>query len=202
VELSWKGISNAVRGLKQKWGSSRLKRDMWDKEYESGRWKHCEVTPRAYVYTFVEKYCRGGSILDLGCGSGNTGNEIDVAKFDEYTGIDISTVAVQKALARSEECGRAAKNRYFQGDVESYDPRRKFDVILFRESIYYISYARIRPTLDRYHGNLSDNDGVFIVNLSRSTTNKCEKILSLLEASYSILEKSAPDHDTYILVFR
>jgi len=202
VELSRKGIANTLRGLKQKWGSASVKRDMWNKEYEAGKWKHCEVTPRAHVYELVERYCRRGAILDLGCGSGNTGNEIDLTKYRDYVGVDISTVAVRRAIERSEECGRSSKNTYVQGDIESYSPDRKYDVILFRESIYYLALGTTQAALDRYRRYLADDNGVFIVNMSRLGSKHFGEIARLLEANYLCVEKSTPDHDTYVLVFR
>ena len=41
-----------------------------DKEYASGRWSHFDDTTGAWVYQFIHRYCRRGSILDLGCGAG------------------------------------------------------------------------------------------------------------------------------------
>lgn len=198
-----KKLSNIWRAVKQKWAPSGIKQDLWDREYESGRWKHCEVTPDAYIYRFVEQYCRNGSILDLGCGSGNTGNEIEINKYQDYTGVDISAVALRKAENRSQECGRAAKNSYIECDIESYAPNKKHDVILFRESIYYIPYSKITSTLDNYRRHLSEDSGVFIVNASASGSKSFLKILSLLETNYVIVEKyEPPDLDAYVLVFR
>ena len=71
-------IKNKLRGLTQRWGTSDMIQTLWDKEYASGKWDHCDSTPGDPVYGFVEKYCRNGSILDLGCGAGNTGNELAV----------------------------------------------------------------------------------------------------------------------------
>lgn len=198
-----KKLSNILRAVKQKWAPLRVKRDLWDKEYASGRWKHCELTPDAYVYRFVERYCAHGSILDLGCGSGNTGNEIDFDKYQDYTGVDISSVALSKAENRGQEGGRAAKNKYIEGNIESYIPINQHDVILFRESIYYIPFIKIKTTLDRYRRYLSDDRGVFIVNASKSGSKRFMSILALLEANYEIVEKyKPPGLDAYVLVFR
>ena len=59
-------IKNVLRGVKQRWGNSSAKRALWDQEYAGGRWDHCDHTPGASVYPFVEKYAANGSILDLG----------------------------------------------------------------------------------------------------------------------------------------
>jgi SAM-dependent methyltransferase len=157
-----KRIKNALRGAKQRWGTSRIKQRTWNEEFASGRWDGIERTPEDIVYPFVEKYCRGGSILDLGCGSGNTGCELNGNSYQEYIGVDISDVALEKARLRSAECQRAGKNRYVQGDIVAYMPDAKHNVILFRESIYYIPKRQIRSTLERYAQHLKP-DGVLII---------------------------------------
>ena len=116
--------------------------------------------------------------------------------------LSANTVAVHRAIERSEECGRSSKNTYVQGDIESYSPDQKYDVILFRESIYYLALGTTQAALDRYRRYLADDNGVFIVNMSRLGSKHFGEIARLLEANYLCVEKSTPDHDTYVLVFR
>jgi SAM-dependent methyltransferase len=54
-----------------------MKRRLWNREFANGRWNFIENTSGDLIYGYIEKYCRGGSILDLGCGSGNTDCELD-----------------------------------------------------------------------------------------------------------------------------
>ena len=44
--------------------------------------------------------------------------------------------------------GRAHKCRFLQGDVVSYEPSQKADVILFRDSIYYIKHRQLMTVLN------------------------------------------------------
>jgi 2-polyprenyl-6-hydroxyphenyl methylase/3-demethylubiquinone-9 3-methyltransferase len=175
---------------------------MWDSEYIGGRWDHCERTPGAQVYECVERHCRNGSILDLGCGSGNTGNELKTHCYSRYVGVDISDVAVRKAIERSARNGRAAKNHYLTGDIVSFVPSGNFDVILFRESIYYIPLVKLKWVLNRYRAVLGD-EGVLVVDVSSRGTKKGDKIRALIEANFGIVERlDAPESDEFILVFR
>jgi SAM-dependent methyltransferase len=195
-------ITNVLRSAKQRWGNFEIKHRLWDNEYAGGRWGHCEHTPGALVYRFVERHCMNGSILDLGCGSGNTGNELDVSRYHDYTGVDISGVAIKKATKRSEQNGRAKKNRYVQADIISCLPDRKHDVILFRESIYYVPDSKIKAMLDRYSHYLSER-GAFVVNVSKYGTRKGQVILNLIESNFNVLEKySPPGADEFVVVFR
>lgn len=181
-----------------------------DKEYASGRWNHCEDTVGAWVYQFVNRYCQRGSILDLGCGSGNTGNELDETSYHDYTGVDISEVAVRRAIERSLQNGRASKNQYIRSDIVSYVPRKKHDVILFRESIHMVPRAQMKQTLDGYTHFLTE-EGVFVVYLSRDSTEEVREIVGWIEANYCLAEKrwregpaldAARYHgDAFVLVF-
>ena len=76
--------------------------------------------------------------MDLGYGSGSTASELSATTYRAYTGVDISDVAIQKARRRTEENGRADRNRFVRPDVFSYVPSERFNLILFRDSIYYV----------------------------------------------------------------
>lgn len=182
-------IKNALRGATQRWGSARMKRQLWNREFANGRWDFLDNTSGDVIYGYVEKYCRNGSVLDLGCGSGNTGCELDSKKYGDYTGVDISTVAVAKATQRSAAAQRDKINRYFQSDIAAYHPSQQFDVILFRESIYYIPKVKIKSVLDHYAGFLKP-DGVFIIRWH--DREQGEMILELLGTDYELTEQPAP----------
>jgi SAM-dependent methyltransferase len=178
------------RGLKtrliKRWGGAAAKRLLWDQEFANGQWDYLESTPDDPIYGCLEKYARQGSILDLGCGSGNTGNELEWAKYGSYTGADVSSVAVDKAQARSRQNGRAAKNEYVCADIESYEPAKAYDVILFRESIFYIPVRKIRPTLDRYARHLKPG-GVFIVRMC--DREKYAAIVATIQTHYRVIDQ-------------
>lgn len=196
-------IKNTLRGLTGRWGPSSMKRKLWDTEYAAGKWTHCENTAGDPIYGYIQKYCGNGSILDLGCGSGNTSNELEFTSYQSYTGVDISDVAIQKAAQRSEGTGRGKKNRYFQSDILSYTPSERHDVILFRDSINSLPQLKMKSTLDRYLPYLSER-GVFIVRVSGDATRKYQEIAAEIEANYKLIEKySTPaSGGAFILVFR
>jgi len=187
---------NVLRGLKQSWGTSRIKRSLWNKEFAEGHWDFIENTADDIVYPYIEKYSRNGSILDLGCGSGNTGCELNSNSYREYTGVDISDVALRKASERSRTCGRAQKNHYVQHDIASYSPIRKYDVILFRESIYYIPRIRIKGMLERYARYL-EPEGVFIVRWHDSKVGS-----EIVDFPFRVIEKYSTAGGPCIVVFR
>ena len=194
-----KKVQNRIRGLKQKWGSSGAKRELWNKEFSEGRWNNIEDTSGDVIYSFVEKYTARGSILDLGCGSGNTGCELNPACYREYLGVDIADVAVEKAKERSKAIGRDEKNAYVQSDIETFMPAKKFDVILFRESIYYMPKSRIGPILDRYSNFLAPA-GVMIIRWHDK--QQADGLIPLVEVGRKMVEKHISETGPIVLVFR
>jgi SAM-dependent methyltransferase len=193
-------VRNKVRALLQAYGTRNVKMYLWDAEFSQGRWDCLDTTPGDCVYSYIEKAANGGSILDLGCGSGSTANELSANTYRDYTGVDISDVAIDRARKRTEENGRADKSRFFQADVSSYVPAQQFDVILFRDSIYYVARPNIRPMLERYSKYLKQS-GVFIVRMDGR--DKRGNIVDIIEGNFDILEKHMHEKpDAVVLVFR
>jgi SAM-dependent methyltransferase len=192
-------IQNRVRGLRQKWGSAEARRHLWNKEFANGRWATIEDTSGDLIYRFIEKYSAGGSLLDLGCGSGNTGCELPIAAYCDYLGVDISDVALRQAQDRAKNLQRDRNNSYARGDIESFIPPKKYDVILFRESIYYVPKPRINATLDRYAKFLTPR-GVMMVRVHDQKQG--EGIVDLLEKGRQIVEKHLPPPGPLIFVLR
>jgi len=192
---------NKVRGFFQRYGMRSIKRRMWNTEYFTGRWSCLDATPDDCVYRYIVKYANQGSILDLGCGAGNTGNELPEAAYQDLTGIDISDVAVEKAIERTQQFGRTSKNHYAQGDIVAYQPTQQFDVILFRESIYYVPFSKIKGMLERYSSFLG-NGGVFIVRLYEYT-GRYEEVPDIIEKNFHLVEKALfDDPRAAVIVFR
>jgi methylase of polypeptide subunit release factors len=178
-----------------------MKRALWNSEFKGGRWNCLDDTSGDCVYPYVEKYARNGSILDLGCGSGNTGMELDVGAYQQYVGVDISDAAIEQAKRRTEENRRSSKNSYFQSDILSYVPTQQYEVILFREVIYYIATTRVRSMLNEYSKFLKAH-GVFIVRIIE-TTGKVRPIVDIIESNFEIVEKYLPGQTTTaVIVFR
>jgi 2-polyprenyl-3-methyl-5-hydroxy-6-metoxy-1,4-benzoquinol methylase len=193
-------LQNVSRGILQRWGPTSTRRDLWNTEFANGRWDYIESTPNDFIYSFLTKYLRGGSLLDLGCGSGNTGAELEANSCSNYTGVDISDVAIEKAKVRAAQAGRAGQNRYFQADIVKYAPAANYDVILFRESLFYVPLARSKAMLHRYRKYLKPG-GVIIVRIC--DRHKYAAIIRTIENNFHVVEQHSPPGTTSILlVFR
>jgi SAM-dependent methyltransferase len=191
------------------YGPSNIKKLLWDKEFSGSKWNFIDNTAGDCIYPHLEKHAANGSILDLGCGPGNTANELDITAYRSYIGVDISEAALAKAAKRSEGNGRADKNLFVQSDFLKYQPTHQFDVIVFRESIYHVPLGQIRVILDKYSKYLSDR-GVFIVRLDvldgkKGQIKKRPKaMMEVIETEFDILEKQRypGEFGPTVMVFR
>lgn len=198
-----------VRGFLLSYGPSGVKKFIWDAEFSGRKWDFIDDTLGDCIYSYLEKFSNGGSILDLGCGPGNTANELAAGAYDRYVGVDISESALAKAVDRTREIGRADKNSFVNSDFLGYTPTQNFDVILFRESMYHVPFGQVIEILNRYSKYLKSN-GVFIVRLYAGDipTGKIKyrvtRKFDLIKREFEILESRGyeqPGTPT-VLVFR
>ena len=180
---------------------SKLKKFCWDKEHGSGKWDFIDDTQGDCVYLYLEKYSANGAILDLGCGPGNTANELATTAYRAYVGVDISSVTLRKARERSQKCNRADKNRFVNSDILSYQPTENFNVILFRESIYHVSIGKVKPLFQRLSSCLTEN-GVFIVRIKSADRYSLRQRLRILEDMLDVVESGDHHNRSTVFVFR
>jgi 2-polyprenyl-3-methyl-5-hydroxy-6-metoxy-1,4-benzoquinol methylase len=192
------------------YGPSSIKKRLWDKEFSSTKWDFINHTEGDCVYENLEKYANNGSVLDLGCGPGNTANEMAVNSYQKYVGVDISEEALAKARKRTEMEGRTAKNTFVQSDFVNYNPIEKFDVILFRESMYHVPMGKIKHTLDRLSAYLKEG-GVFVVRMYTADPDSGGKekprptaMIQIMETEFDVVEKRRYDGERHphVLVLR
>ena len=210
MNFTERSVNLVVAAIKS-YGPSRLKKYLWDKEFTGTKWDFIDNTAGDCVYETLEEYARNGSILDLGCGPGNTANEVAFNSYQHYVGVDISEAALEKGRKRTLESGRTSKNTFVQGDFVNYEPIQKFDVILFRESMYHVPMGKIKATLDRLSSYLKE-DGVFIVRMftgddwEGGKRNKPRPLamLTILETEFEVVGKRVYDRrgDPHVLVLR
>lgn len=192
-----------VLGIVKRHGPPKVKARLWDREFVSSKWDFIDDTSGDYVYPHLEKYAAAGNILDLGCGPGNTANELASTAYGKYIGVDISEAALRKAVKRTEASGRSGKNEFVQGDFLSYKPTLLFDVILFRESMYHVPVNKVKTILDYYSPYLKDT-GVFIVRMVASgAKGRPTAALHIMETEFDVIEKHQYGEDApTVIIFR
>jgi SAM-dependent methyltransferase len=191
------------------YGPSGIKKRLWDKEFSSTKWDFIDNTFGDCVYSHLEKHAQGGDILDLGCGPGNTANELSASAYRSYVGVDISEAALAKAVKRTAESGRLEKNSFVCSDFLGYRPTKAFDMILFRESMYHIPYGQVLEILEKYSKSLKKS-GVFVVRLYAGDhrpgkiKHRVKRKLDLIKREFDIVESRQYDTPGLptVLVFR
>ena len=194
-----------MRGFVSSYAPSSIKKLFWDREFSSGHWDFLDDTADDCVYQHLERYAKNGCILDLGCGPGNTANELADTAYASYVGVDISEAALRKARERTEVNGRSHKHTFVQGDFLGYQPAQKFDVILFRESLYHVPMGKIKTVLDRYSEYLCDR-GVLMVRMGTMLDGKPKRrplaMIGIIEKDFDVVEKNQYARGATVIVFR
>ena len=198
-----------ARGALLSYGPSSIKKRIWDREYSGAKWDFINYTASDCVYPYLEKYAHNGNILDLGCGPGNTANELAANVYQTYIGVDISEAALAKAVERSAESGRTGKNSFVNSDFLSFTPTQDFDIILFRESLYHVPYGQVLPILQKFSSHLKST-GVFIVRLYAGdhrpgvVKHRVTAKLDLIKREFNVVESRQFDLPCMpnVLVFR
>lgn len=196
-----------IRGVIKRYGPSTIKKRLWDQEFSGTHWDFIDNTVGDCVYPHIEKFLNHGSILDLGCGPGNTANELPEDSYTTYVGVDISEAALGKARRHTSRNGRAGKNSFVCSDFLSYRPTQTFDVILFRESMYHVPVNKVKTLLDYFSPFLREG-GVFIVRMNISGQNGQQKsrlaaAVQVMTDSFAVVEKAQyGEGGPTVIVFR
>jgi 2-polyprenyl-3-methyl-5-hydroxy-6-metoxy-1,4-benzoquinol methylase len=197
-----------TRGFLLSYGPTPIKKIFWDQEFSSGKWNFIDNTANDCVYRHLDRFAENKSVLDLGCGPGNTANEMALG-YQTYVGVDISEEALAKARRRSEANGRSDKNSFEQEDFLSYVPSQKFDVILFREAMYHVPLGKVKLVLDRFAKYLTA-EGVFIVRMhlqdtkSGKTKQRPMMMMEIIEKEFDVVENTRypAQSGSAVIVFR
>jgi SAM-dependent methyltransferase len=198
---------SVLRGLLKRYGPSKIKMVLWNQEFSGTHWDFIDNTLGDCVYPHLEKYSREGDILDLGCGPGNTANELPAYAYTNYVGIDISEAALVKARKRTEANGRTGKNTFACSDFLAYRPTQLFDVILFRESMYHVPLKKVKSTLDYFSPYLK-NGGVFIVRMNITDgkgglKSRLRSAVVIMQREFDVVENvQYGENGPTVLVFR
>jgi SAM-dependent methyltransferase len=155
----------------------------WNQEFKTDAWD--QETKGDPIYPVLQRY--PGSVLEIGCGSGRTPAEM---AFTTYTGVDFAKEAIAKAMARNPQ------HQFQVADMDGYLPTRKYDVILFRESIYY---ARSVPALLKRLEPYLEPGGVFIARICNRIRHR--DVIEEIRANRKIKIVITLETEGVILVF-
>ena len=168
-----------IHGLVTRYGPKWLRVMAFDEKYRSGDWDFSQDNSSELVELVADRV-HHGDILIMGCGSASFLAQLDPASYNSILGIDLSTEAVR--LARQHASSRV---RFEIADMTQFEWTQPYDVILFSESIYYVSASVREPLLVKLSKCLKA-DGCFIVTIAQP--NRYEAILTMIRENFDMLE--------------
>lgn len=141
-----------------------LREQTW-KSYESSAFDYArnveDLHPHKEAERFLSLIASGGSIIDIGCGSGR-----DVKKFSDrgfrVTGIDFSPSMIE--IAKS----NAPKATFQTLDIHSLNLEETFDAAWANASLLHIPKGHLPKVLGKIYSILNDN-GLFYIKMKQGT---------------------------------
>lgn len=139
----------------------------WNREYANGDWTYLKTSPseRARSALIIDvlyrTYGNGGTILDVGCGEGVLADYLHPDEHVLYTGIDISSTAIESAKNKSKSLTfkvTPAEDYHLEGTT-------RFSTIIFNEVLYYLNHIHIAW---KYAQNYLDPQGILITSVWRA----------------------------------
>ena len=110
------------------------------------------------LLTLLQRYEGVGPILDAGCGDGVLASRIRQMSTVRLVGVDYAHAAIEHARARA-----LANCEFICEDVRDFQPREKFSVIVFNESLYYLEdYVSLLQSVEPH---LDEQKGVFLISM-------------------------------------
>ncbi|MGC4029999.1 MAG: class I SAM-dependent methyltransferase [Steroidobacteraceae bacterium] len=121
------------------WFKRKLLRDrqaLWNHQYASGRWDclHAPVEDPRFdaTVTLLRRHAPAADVLEVGCGEALLQRRLSRQDYRSWFGIDVSDLAIASARLHA---GPGVE--YHTADMDSFEPPRSFDVLVFAESLYY-----------------------------------------------------------------
>lgn len=112
------------------------------------RYRHCRgwrLHRKEYVFKLIHE-CRPRTILDFGCGSGDSSTELAALGY-EVTGIDVSPELIALAEERAQLDQVTAKFLAVDGTTVTL-PREAYDLVLVQAVLHHVDLTESLRTLD------------------------------------------------------
>jgi len=123
----------------------------------------------------LEKQLPGIRVLDVGCGFGTLYSLIKQSGC-AYTGIDISTTAVERCREIFRDDPQC---RFAVMPFEEIPPESKYRVVVLNEVLYYFPLTKIKEVITHAFRFFDTKDGILIVSMNKNFKAKLIwKILS------------------------
>jgi 2-polyprenyl-3-methyl-5-hydroxy-6-metoxy-1,4-benzoquinol methylase len=184
---AWGEVANRTRralSLLMPYRPMEHGKQVLDAQYARAEWDYLRSIGELPRFGVVSAYCRllatKGSLLEIGCGEGILVEQLDRGRFAHVTGVDISSVAVERARVLEDD-----RTDFVCADAESFTTDRTFDLIVFNEVLEYFDDPL--SVVQRYE-QFMQQDGHFVVSMfSAPYTARTRHIWRQLESRYDVV---------------
>jgi 2-polyprenyl-3-methyl-5-hydroxy-6-metoxy-1,4-benzoquinol methylase len=156
-------------------------RTLLDSQYAAAEWDYLRSLPETPRFGVVAAYCHrlaaGRSVLEVGCGEGILLDHLNRSCVASYTGVDISSVAIDRARALSDD-----RTTFVCAPAEKYVPEGTHQVIVFTEVMEYFDDPL--AVVQRYEQFLADDGRVIISMFAGIHTSRSRRIWNRLATRY------------------
>jgi 2-polyprenyl-3-methyl-5-hydroxy-6-metoxy-1,4-benzoquinol methylase len=155
-----------------------------DAQYARAEWEYLRSIGELPRFGVVSAYCRllatKGSLLEVGCGDGILVEQLDRSRFAHVTGVDISSIAVERARALEDE-----RTEFVCADAETFTPDRIFDLVVFNEVLEYFDDPL--AVVQRYEDFMKPDGHMVVSMFAAPFTARTRHIWRSLESRYEVL---------------
>jgi SAM-dependent methyltransferase len=167
----------------QGYSTSSPEASVWDKEWRDGDYDRLDALHELGHYSLIVGYCwsfRSKSILDIGCGHGSLAAMLGGVGYEHYVGVDFAASAIATAKTRT----GLPNCEFFAADGERFEPTRRYDTLIFNESLYLFNEPD--RLLRRYRSQLEPGGRVIV---SAFVCGQERSLFKLLETEMPLYDK-------------
>jgi trans-aconitate methyltransferase len=194
IELAQRILSSrGIHYVVTRFGGNQLRSLSFDGKFKRGQWIFKAENPQ--LVRLVERYSAGGHILALGCGTAPIAGRLSPGSYQSFLGVDMSGEAIRMAQQWA-----GGKIRFEVGDMLQHRCERNYDVILFPNSFYYVSWWSRLGFLKRLAASLTSN-GRIIITLAQPV--RYARILRTIRRAFVVdVDRELQNHGGHVLAFR
>ena len=148
--------------------------EAWDREYCDGQWEYLRKMDSLAGLVSILGYCQflnPASILDAGCGEGLLAEKLKILPYKSYLGMDVSKEAIALATKRLGD----DRSRFTVADAWAFEPCERFDIIVFNQSLYYLTDPA--GILKKYRGLLNPGGRIIVSMVDNARTRSVWRLI-------------------------
>jgi trans-aconitate methyltransferase len=181
--------------LARRFGTRKLQQAAYNARFLSGEWKTGPVDVSQDLVEVILRHASGGKVALMGCGTGGLAAILDRSECTSILGIDLSSVAVERANMRG-----LTRAQFIMADFSSWGCTEQYDAIVFEESLYYLPLKKQVHVLTEHRLCLT-RTGVFVITVSDAARYRI--MLEMIRSRFYVLEDRDHGNSLHrLVVFR